>query len=410
MINGYLTKAIYGLLFCVSLSLSCPLYAQSALILLQPTYLCSNGFIAINTVGGDGTTITYSATGVTLSSPTSSTGVVDEAWRNSPGNPIIIQATQSGVTATYSLDIQAYCASNNRYHSPFLKSPIPDITLTESTTSTAINIGEYFGSNDNGYDYRALFSYEAYNLPPGLVFNSARGTPPGAPGQTAYAFINGIPNQTGVYPVAVIVTKLNAFNASYSVADTFTITIAAKPLAVDLISFTARPNAAQQIELAWRTLNEINNQGFLIERSKDLLLFERVAEIAKTELVNQTINDYYFTDTTPYTGTSYYRLTQIDSNGQRKTYPSSSVILRDSPYSVTPNPITNQGTFTIQLDEPTTAAIHIINSNGHSIPYTKTDIGPLSLLLTFAECTSTGLYIVTVKERGLTRNYRVLVK
>ncbi|WP_461115821.1 T9SS type A sorting domain-containing protein [Spirosoma jeollabukense] len=404
MINSYLTRAISGILLYVSLSLSCPLYAQTALIPVQPTYLCSNGFIAFNTVGGDGTTITYSATGVTLSSPTSSTGVVDEAWRNSPGNPIIIQATQSGVTATYSIDIQAYCASNNRYYSPFLKSPIPDITLTESTTSTAINVGDYFGSNDNGYDYRALFSYEAYNLPPGLVFNSARSTPPG------YAFINGVPNQTGVYPVAVVVTKLNAFNAAYSVADTFTITIAPKPLSVDLISFTARPNAAQQIELVWRTQNEINNQGFLIERSKDLLLFERVAEVGKTELVNQTINDYYFTDTTPYTGTSYYRLTQIDSNGQRKTYPSSSVILRDSPYSVTPNPITDQGTFVIQLDEPTTAAIHITNSDGHSIPYTKTDIGPQSLLLALAECTSTGLYIVTVKERGQTRNYRILVK
>lgn len=76
--------------------------------LLQPTYDCNTGAIIFNTSGGTGATITYSAVGVTRSSATSRTGIVEAGLRADP-KPITITATQSGVTVTYVFDFALFC-------------------------------------------------------------------------------------------------------------------------------------------------------------------------------------------------------------------------------------------------------------------------------------------------------------
>lgn len=208
--------------------------------LTPPTYLCKTGFIIFNTFGGDGTPITYSAIGVTLSAPSSNTGVVDETWRNNPNaGPVIIQATQSDTTVSYTFDIQPYCSPYKSFLLPILKSPIPDTTLVVGEVNQSLNVGNYFRSNNIGYDYRALFGYKAYGIPPGMVFGNGTGRPPGtAGGDTAYAFIGGIPTHAGDYTVAVIATSKGAFTEAYSIADTFKITVLStrpptgKPLAL----------------------------------------------------------------------------------------------------------------------------------------------------------------------------------
>ena len=230
------------LLICYALLLSFTSFAQSTTKLgfFQPTYLCNSGFIAFNTYGGDGTTITYSTTGVTLSSPDSNNGVVDAAWRNNPDSgPIIIQATQSGYTTPrYEFDIHRYCSPSNAFLLPVLRSPIPDTTLIAGESNQLLNVGKYFRSNNIGFDYRALFNYRAYGIPPGMVFIGRSGLPPGALGDTASAFIRGIPTTVGEYKVAIIATSIGAFTPAYSIADTFKITVLSvrpptgKPLAL----------------------------------------------------------------------------------------------------------------------------------------------------------------------------------
>lgn len=200
--------------------------AQTTFRLSQPTYLCQSGFIRINTAGGDGTTPTFSATGVALASPTSYTGLVETAWRTDPSvGPVSLQAIQSGVVATYSLDVPSYCSASNRFLWPILKAPLPDLTLSQNSDSPLLNVGSYFKSTGS-YDYRALFRYEAYGVPPGMVFNSRSGTPPGTVGSdTAFAFISGRPTTPGTYPVVLIATNQGAFTSAYSIADTFNITV-----------------------------------------------------------------------------------------------------------------------------------------------------------------------------------------
>ncbi|GAB4015863.1 S8 family serine peptidase [Spirosoma koreense] len=83
------------------------------LVLLQPIYDCQTGRITFVTSGGDGSPITFTAPGVTRTSPTSTTGIVEAGLRNDPKS-IIITAMQGGVKVVFDFNFAAYCSGQNR--------------------------------------------------------------------------------------------------------------------------------------------------------------------------------------------------------------------------------------------------------------------------------------------------------
>lgn len=86
------------------------------------------------------------------------------------------------------------------------------------------------------------------------------------------------------------------------------------PLPVQLISFKAK-RLSYVVETEWTTASEKNNSHFLIERSADGKKFETLGRVDGAG--NSTVmNQYRFTDEKPLRGTSYYRLKQVDFNGQ----------------------------------------------------------------------------------------------
>ena len=78
------------------------------LALIAPLYDCSTGAITFRTVEGDGTPITYVAIGIRRNAETDATGIVEAELRGDP-KPILITATQSGVTVSYTFDFAAFC-------------------------------------------------------------------------------------------------------------------------------------------------------------------------------------------------------------------------------------------------------------------------------------------------------------
>ncbi|MCY7357034.1 MAG: T9SS type A sorting domain-containing protein, partial [Rudanella sp.] len=84
-----------------------------SLSLTMPTYVCTTGAITINTAGGNGTTIAYTAVGVQRALATSNTGTVEPGLRGDP-KPLLITATQSGVTTSLTFDFGAFCAGTAR--------------------------------------------------------------------------------------------------------------------------------------------------------------------------------------------------------------------------------------------------------------------------------------------------------
>lgn len=183
------------------------------------------------------------------------------------------------------------------------------------------------------------------------------------------------------------------------------------PMPVTLVSFTAtKSQTVQMVDVAWTTSLEINNRGFIVERSKDLTNFDNVGEVNEIAANSNALKNYRLTDRKPFAGTSYYRLKQTDLDGRVTTYPAVSVVIRDDAYGVFPNPVGGDGQFALRLDEPETAIVRFYGTDAKLLPLQKTKAQSGNLLLKTTSKLSTGVYIITVEERGQMRQHRLLVE
>lgn len=86
-------------------------------------------------------------------------------------------------------------------------------------------------------------------------------------------------------------------------------------LPITLLSFNATPRETDVL-LEWETTSEENNQFFSVERSLDGRTFESIALLDGSG--NSQVNQFYqYIDSQPLQGTNFYRLVDIDNNGNR---------------------------------------------------------------------------------------------
>lgn len=96
--------------------------------------------------------------------------------------------------------------------------------------------------------------------------------------------------------------------------DTNTVNLELIDQSIELSQFRAHHNEGK-VEVSWTTLSELNNQQFVLERSSDGQHFEEVMEIPGAGTSCESIN-YFEVDWSPLPELSYYRLKQIDFNGE----------------------------------------------------------------------------------------------
>jgi hypothetical protein len=87
----------------------------------------------------------------------------------------------------------------------------------------------------------------------------------------------------------------------------------ATPLPIELAYFHAEV-VGDEVISTWKTLQEKNNHFFTVEKTAD---FERYVDVGTIDGQgnSQEEHTYNFTDLSPYTGKSYYRLKQTDFDG-----------------------------------------------------------------------------------------------
>ncbi len=124
------------------------------------------------------------------------------------------------------------------------------------------------------------------------------------------------------FKLMVDVTMLNAF------------------LPVKLVSFTAHKDGRNNV-LNWQTASEINNLGFEIQRSADGTDFTKI-DFVNAKGDNKTIANYMFYDVHPLTGNNYYRLRQLDKDGNESLSEivqiKNAIVEKSEIASVYPNP------------------------------------------------------------------------
>ena len=162
-------------------------------------------------------------------------------------------------------------------------------------------------------------------------------------------------------------------------------------LPVKLIVFTAEAKNNNQVNLNWVTGTEINSTYFDVEKSTDGVTFLSLGRIKSVGNAS-TGSTYALTDATPFIGTNYYRLKQVDVDGK---YVYSDLktanITRANTIQIYPNPakdiITIQSSTVIQN-------IQIVDAVG-KVQYTQAGNNGKQIKLTVDKLAA-GSYLVKV--------------
>ncbi|MBK9402920.1 MAG: T9SS type A sorting domain-containing protein [Ignavibacteria bacterium] len=142
------------------------------------------------------------------------------------------------------------------------------------------------------------------------------------------------------------------------------------PLPVELSVFSSTINI-NNVNLFWTTTSEINNLGFVIERSIDNLEWLNVDFIEGHGTTSATIN-YQYSDKGLNPGKYNYRLKQLDYNGNFEYYNLSEEILIGSPdkFSLSqnfPNPFNPNTIINYQLATNSNVTIKVYDISGKEV-------------------------------------------
>jgi hypothetical protein len=172
---------------------------------------------------------------------------------------------------------------------------------------------------------------------------------------------------------------------------------ASTPLPVDFSLFKAE-FVHDHVKINWVTTSEINSSYFIIQKSTNGRTWETIdrVESAKNSTQNTT---YYFNDKTPYSGTSYYRLKQVDNDG-KYTYSETKTVdieaIDHDEIHVNPNPTT--GAFTIKGDQINIEDIAIFDVNGKNVTEHVKIQNAQNEIHVDLESLNDGVYILKVKD------------
>ena len=120
-------------------------------------------------------------------------------------------------------------------------------------------------------------------------------------------------------PTVYLRFRYHAFFGYYWAIDNVLVRGSNSPLPVTLYTFSGYKDGIHNV-LKWSTASEQNNRGFELERSNDGVKYSSIGFIpSQASLGNSnSLLTYSFTDNFPSGNKQYYRLRQIDLNGNEK--------------------------------------------------------------------------------------------
>jgi hypothetical protein len=155
-------------------------------------------------------------------------------------------------------------------------------------------------------------------------------------------------------------------------------TFSQTPLPVDWISFTG-DNKTGDVNLYWSTGTEVNNRGFEVQVSNDMVAWRTIGFVEGKGSMNSEAA-YNFTHLNTPKEPLYYRLIQMDYDGKSNM---SKVIFLDNAVGlknarIYPNP--NKGVFTVSgIKEMEEETFTLMNSVGQTMPVTIQNTGQFDL-------------------------------
>ena len=200
---------------------------------------------------------------------------------------------------------------------------------------------------------------------------------------------------TGVFPagtkyVRIIRTAGQTLRIYRVLASTAVFT-----LPLDFLSFSAKPSTFGSVDLDWKTTNEVNTKNFEVQSRTDNSEFKTIGFVDSKNTAG--VHNYSFTDNKPLASTVYYRIKQVDKDGEFDYSDVKSVNLKqDISLAVYPNPVSD----VLSVKHPTSVnRVTIINLEGKKLLEKTVSNDTISTDINVASL-QVGTYIVLVDTNG----------
>ena len=183
------------------------------------------------------------------------------------------------------------------------------------------------------------------------------------------------------------------------------------PLPVNWLSFTAQKSNNTQVSLQWSTANETKNHFYIVERSTDGVTFNSIGKLAGGNNLNM-LQQYYYNDLKPYAGTNFYRLKQVDLDGQF-TYSSVAKVTLDrsgQTWTIYPNPAHGQSNIRL-LDNMKKVNIALTDASGKIVYRTYLPSAKVGQQITLPlQGLAKGIYIIKMETETESRSDKIVVQ
>ncbi|MBC8046635.1 MAG: T9SS type A sorting domain-containing protein [Fimbriimonadaceae bacterium] len=235
------------------------------------------------------------------------------------------------------------------------------LAYTGTVASPVFISAIYYYASSGLWGYSAVNASSTTNIPTGLTFAYVLiGTACNPNVQIDCSLLPEPPASSDFFSAANWTSSTTAYTGTISTDCNDII------LPISLLQFTAL-TYNETIILKWTTSTELNSDHFIIERSNDMYAFESIGNI-NAAVNSNNIQEYMFTDDAPHTGINYYRLKQVDINGD---YTYSDIVyqkINDGPNSfhVFPNPVSSSLNISGNIFSPS-AVLRIINTQGEIV-------------------------------------------
>ncbi len=377
--------------------------------------LASSATTAISATSGsgglDGGTTTLTGTGLAWAIGTAN-GTYKFPFSTAAGVDVGVSAVTSGGVNVGTLTVATYVSTATNNPKP------TGITQVEGQSATIV---DRFWS----------VSRSAGTNTPNITFTYADAEIPTSGGETSMV-LNAANTGSNVWYTAAQTSGTQSANAA---ANTVTVTGFSKfalpltmsnnggtltgsaPLPVELTSFSAACNDGQVL-INWTTASEIDNHGFEVERSLDgQSNFTMVASkyLQEYEANSNVPKSYSAIDPSPYGGTSYYRLKQIDNNGTEKYFDAVSVSCgTTSGFDIT-STVTNSDeqsvVITYNTDENETVYYSLIDYNGQRIAESPVySQAGTNMLKVSTIGINQGIYLLSIRNKEKTLTNKIVIQ
>lgn len=242
--------------------------------------------------------------------------------KNNAYRPILLDVQHSNATAvTYSSETWNSSPRSLSYTLPPTIERVSDVRYFSLTRSAVPNLTSA----------RVTLSYGADDV----VTDASNLRVARDNGSSAWLDLGGV--GTAVGSGTITSNNFNAFNTMFTFGNS---SGGLNPLPVEYASFNA-VGTGKSVNVMWSTASEMNSDYFEVEKSTDGTHFQNIGKIDAAGF-STVLHSYLHIDNFPKPGNNYYRLKQVDVDGEFEYSEVKVVNFKKSVMSVFPNPVTDR--------------------------------------------------------------------